>query len=480
MFTRFRLPAFTSLLALLLITTAQAQTGAFSPTTQPVSPAGVRAVVDLPASQHMRNTGGSDGLGLCVFTSLEHAARWQNLIGLNGYRAWMERRPGGGYPQKVDSTLAAYCREKGVPVPAYIQHTGGDDEFLDLAIHTGRCPGVTYAGSDDFYRGGIDHMVNLAHIDDTRAAIIDNNRPGNWVWMTRAEFLSRWRARGGGWAVVFLDPPPPPYNSIPTSADNCGCEGNTPCTSCGPDCQCPRPPIVYGQCANGRCVRPSTTPIGQPPSNRHYWGQFPNGQSGWLLKDDTAAAANDTLPTGVVRERIHDHPAYSVSGRTSTKDEVHSLLKQGALSDDTDRWHIAAIGDADFLTKFRTDIAALPAEVRGKLLVQTYTPTAWPVAQFHLPVGVVLRKPVVGRISADVGSIAAAEYSTARLTTLLGEPTGPTPRPAPPPAPPSPPAPNQPAPPNSDPPPATPTPITIPWQLIAIVLGGYLLLFRRK
>jgi hypothetical protein len=197
-------------LGLVLLFAPAAAAQRFAPTASPVSPTGVRAVVDLPAARHLRNTGGSDGLGLCVYTSVWHSAQWQNVAVLDGYRRWLERRPGGGYPAKLDQTIAAYCRELGRPVPGYVQHTGGDDTFLDLAVRTDRFPAVTYDGRDDFYRSSIAHMVNLAHLDRDRAAILDNNRPGSWLWMSRADFLARWRGTGGGWAVVFHDPPPPP------------------------------------------------------------------------------------------------------------------------------------------------------------------------------------------------------------------------------------------------------------------------------
>ena len=465
-------------LACAITSLAAGDTGAFAPTTVPISPAGIRATADLPISQHMRNTGGmgrggpGTGIGLCVFTSMTHAARWANIVDLEGFRKWMESKPGGGYPAKVDAMLAAWCKEKGIAVPAYVQHTGGDDAILDLAIRTGRCPCVTYAGSDDFYSGGIDHMVNLLHLDLERACILDNNRPGFFIWMTRAEFLTRWRARGGGWAVVFLDAPPPPYNTMPASV-SCGCDGDEPC-GCGPDCKCPRPAKVYGQCANGRCVAPPSmsrhgpTPIGTPPSDRHEWGEFPEGGYGWRFKTEPPATAGDVLPTGVVSDRIHEAPAYSRNGQEVTKDEAHAALGSSALADDTDRWHLAAVGDPAFIALFRADVAKLPAATRDKLLVQAYSPSAWQVAQFQLPsAGVLLRQPTTGRVSADVGMIPATEYSSTRLATLLGEPTGPTPRPP------------EPKPKPGSPDSPTPTSPSIPWQWVAAGVGGVILI-RRK
>jgi 23S rRNA G2069 N7-methylase RlmK/C1962 C5-methylase RlmI len=55
-------------------------------------------------------------------------------------------------------------------------------------------------------------MVNLVHLDQTWACVLDNNYIGErqLVWMSVAEFVSRWKGQGQGWAVVLLDPPPMP------------------------------------------------------------------------------------------------------------------------------------------------------------------------------------------------------------------------------------------------------------------------------
>lgn len=185
----------------------------FDPTPTPVSPGGKTATISLPTEMHQRNTGGSDGYGLCVFTSAEMAGwGWQNLEELHGFQKWMEKRPGGGWPDKFDDMLAQFCEEKGVEVPPYIQHVGGDTRFLELCMKTRRAPCITYAGMDDFYNEDIAHMVVLAHFDDTDACILDNNRPGKWLWMTREQQVSRWHLNtaGKGWAYVFLTTPPPP------------------------------------------------------------------------------------------------------------------------------------------------------------------------------------------------------------------------------------------------------------------------------
>jgi hypothetical protein len=151
-----------------------------------------------------------------VFRSIDHAARYQSIAELVELPEWMVRSgiPGGGYPEKTDRIIAQRCKELGRPVPDYIQHTGGDAEFLERTLATGRIVSVTYAGRDNRYRGPIDHMVNLVYLDSAAACILDNNYVGAYLWMSRDEFLTRWRDRGGGWAIAFMasPPPAPPHN----------------------------------------------------------------------------------------------------------------------------------------------------------------------------------------------------------------------------------------------------------------------------
>lgn len=178
---------------------------------------GVEVACDLPDGQQMKNIGGTDGAGLCVWTSLDHAARWQNVTPLIGFQKYMSHFKGGGWPDRVKQEIPKLARQNGAPVPDFIQYEGRDPAILDLALRTGRMPGVTY-GYGERYGQRIAHMVNLAYFDDKYACVLDNNFPGakNLEWMSRAEFVRRWTMQGGsGWAVVFLDPPPPP---VPTTA----------------------------------------------------------------------------------------------------------------------------------------------------------------------------------------------------------------------------------------------------------------------
>ena len=175
------------------------------------SPDGAEEIqIDLPGTQQMKNTGGRDGAGLCVFTSIEHAGRWQNVDAILGLQKKMTKEQGGGYPSKVEKMLAKYCDGA-----QFLQYEGSDPTLIKLALTTGRMPSVTY-GYSPRYSGKIAHMVNAAHLTEKWAAILDNNFPGEdkYEWMSPSEFKKRWVSGGGGWAVVLLAPPPipMPYN----------------------------------------------------------------------------------------------------------------------------------------------------------------------------------------------------------------------------------------------------------------------------
>lgn len=170
--------------------------------------------VDLPFSQHVKNFGApKDKLGLCVFASLTMAGRWHNIPELFDLVHKIEE--GGGYPAKVDAVL-----KKHAPKLEYIQYEGTDPAALDKALSEGSVACVTYGYSERYSDATgkmetIYHMVLLVHLDGEDAVILDNNYPGTYEWMTRAEFLRRWiHPSGQGWSVVFMASPPPPipYN----------------------------------------------------------------------------------------------------------------------------------------------------------------------------------------------------------------------------------------------------------------------------
>ncbi len=521
--TTRRLPFLAGLLALMTLTAGVGRGGPprMDTTTTPVLD-GVRATADLDTSQHHANVGGSDGAGLCVYTSAWHACVWQDIPELYGFRDWMRLRPGGSYPEKFEKTLNQFCAEKGVTPPAYIQHTAGDVAFLELALKTGRMPCVTYAGYDGFYRDRygrdlwIDHMVNLVHLDADRACIIDNNRPGKWVWMTRADFLTRWKARGGGWAVVFLAAPPAPYPVPPVKSFAAlpGCEGCECGCSAGGPCRCGEDgPKMFGQCPGGRCpIRPAVVPAG--PDEPFEWRTFPdapdaqflyqggrlvggampdgwhpaNGRPGGLTWEPSGSPPIDPptlpagqvagdLPTGVVSEKIQGEAPYRITKNGQTRVvswlDVAVELSEG-LTDDSKKFNLAVVGDKAFQARVKADLAQADPSLVARLHVKFYDPTAdaWAVSQFKLAPGLRLRKPAVSRVGDDLGAVGFDGYDAQKLAELVQLILGPKPTP------PAPPAPVDPANPKPAPTPAPGVPSFPGW--LWLIVGGVLVLLFKK
>lgn len=174
----------------------------------------------LPSEQRTKNVGGSDGSGLCVFTSIGHAARYQNVDSLKEFQAWMRKRPGGGYPEKVDQMINLFCKEQGIPKPNYLQIESKDPALIKAAIISGRMPSVTYDGRCLHYRQHIEHMVNVVGYTDEYVVVLDNNFIGEdqFVYLAPSEFISRWIGMGGpnrqGWVVILLDPGRAPVGGV--------------------------------------------------------------------------------------------------------------------------------------------------------------------------------------------------------------------------------------------------------------------------
>lgn len=176
-----------------------------------VAQAGHEPAIDYPEDQWLKNVGSRmDGAGMCVFTSFEHSCRWAGLDDFVGFRDWCARHyPGGGYPEKLQRLLDAYCKAKGLAAPVVIQYEGESPEVLEAAIRNGHLPCVTLYSSPR-YRGRIYHMVNCVHLDAERGAILDNNeRPLEWA--DRATTIQRLKLQGKLWCVVVLAHGPPPF-----------------------------------------------------------------------------------------------------------------------------------------------------------------------------------------------------------------------------------------------------------------------------
>lgn len=181
----------------------------------PTSPDGLEEIAcDLPASLHLRNVGGTDGAGLCVWASQQHTAMFQHVWLMQGVFDYMKTQRGGGWPERVDAVVALLAKKANEPVPPYIQVQAKDNlAILKLACKTGRMPAVTYSFSPtgNYNKQFIAHMVTLVHASDKWFCVLDNNYPEKYEWMDPQTFLQVHTRNGreNGWATIFLNDPPP-------------------------------------------------------------------------------------------------------------------------------------------------------------------------------------------------------------------------------------------------------------------------------
>lgn len=464
-----KLAAFVALMAL--------ATGllAFDTTKVPVSPDGVRAAIDAPNTIHMQNTGGTDGAGLCVFTSVTVAAKWQNLPTMYGFRKFAEGRPGGSWPEGLERDLKLYEKRQGIKLPPYVQHTGGDEAFLDLCVATRRMPGITYAGLDGWYDSGIAHMVNLSHLDPNRGAIIDNNRAGSWVWGTRKQIVNRWKGKddngrpilvpvspvrwvpvGGGWAFVWLTPPPPPR--VPSKTEAVAESENAPVL------------VWEREILDGRA----------------FWFVYVNGELAWVVDPDKVwhkatgpesweidpsdapegiSAPDDFEPTsnwnnGLAIDRLGTQHRYWINGVECSRAKAFAAVADPiGLVDDSDRYHLTIISNS----KLTPEAEAVIAKYARRLHVQVIAPDSWLVKDRVIS-DVQLQEPAkIGGKVVGAGGDASAE-SLQRILGEVFDPPAPNDRPA------------DPAP--VDPAPVAPAKPNGP-VLLAVILGLLLLIFRK-
>lgn len=166
---------------------------------------------DVPMSLRIKNTGGSDGAGLCVFASLQMSANYQNVKELLDIFEWMKSQPGGGYPEKV-----ARIMKERAPGVKYKQYEGDSLDFIQEGINSGRPVCVTYGTGELYNMQTIAHMTLCVGLNEKEAAILDNNDPEHIWLMPRDEFLKRFKhPNTSGWAFYLLNPPPPPAPKLP-------------------------------------------------------------------------------------------------------------------------------------------------------------------------------------------------------------------------------------------------------------------------
>lgn len=421
----------------------------FVTTANPVHPSGVRAMVDAPPDLHIKNIGGSDGAGLCVGTSNEVAGRYQSMPELDGFQSWLHKRPGGSYPEMLEADLKKFASSKGVAVPSHIQHTGGDIAFLRLALKTRRMVCMTYAGFDPFYgQMPIAHMVDGAHLDDKLGAIIDNNEPGKWRWMSDVQLINRWLGKtddgrnlrvGGGWLVAWLTSPPPP---VDTTAKN----------------YLPERPIV--------------TPSGkwdddEPESDKVYPDPDP-------FMGGEAPRPRPLYPNGYDPDMLKPMMRYWIDGEEVSRPQAFDRLNRAVndLVDDSARPHLSIVSDDPKTAKM---VAEATKPWADKLHVHVFPTGSWVTKQR-------LTAKVTAQLCADQNGKTVFKSDTVDAPTvvqatkaalgIVDPPPPPPPAPTPPPIVPAPvPAPDVPAP---------SAPVRVPMWAILAALAAWALSRKGK
>jgi len=157
-----------------------------------VTPTRERPTVNIPLSLRQSNWRGSEGEGSCVHAAMISLFRWQGRA--NTAERWLRTYGGGEWPDDMASKL----NRDGI---RFASCENGDVKFLEWACRTRRGCGITIMGGA--------HMVTLVHLDAKWAAILDNNRVGQFIWIPRETLIAEWQA-SFGWAITPVYSPAAP------------------------------------------------------------------------------------------------------------------------------------------------------------------------------------------------------------------------------------------------------------------------------
>ena len=142
----------------------------------------------IPNEFHQKNTGGSDGLGLCVSAATKAVMSTLGW-GPEGDKLWayVKQRPGGSYPEKWKQTAAA-----AIPEVPYVSVVSTDFEVQKRLSRAG-LPWAGTMGRDPDVYGNQDvaHYVSWEHWDDRVAVYTDNNTPGVHTFLPPKEAEQR-------------------------------------------------------------------------------------------------------------------------------------------------------------------------------------------------------------------------------------------------------------------------------------------------
>lgn len=165
---------------------------------------GVDANAPIPPELHIRNEGGRDGAGLCVIASILANGRYQGVPGLEGGKdslLWKtaKSRKGGYYPGKLEALL-----KEVLPGEKWFSWEGDGTDLVAEYSAKGFPVGTTMNTGAQYRYMRIHHMISLIHLDDKLACVVDNNDPGKYHWMPRAEYDRRFVDGPKGWGFVWL------------------------------------------------------------------------------------------------------------------------------------------------------------------------------------------------------------------------------------------------------------------------------------
>lgn len=152
----------------------------------------IETLADVPPQLRQPNWNAANGQGSCVNASTITLLRW---LGLEEHAAWWRDNYEGG---EWDTSHISHMTASGLKF-AYTDT--GDPAFLDWVSRNRLGAGIFYKPR---------HAINLVDLSQEWAVLLDNNRPGEYEYVPREEFLTNWRNEYQGFAWTFIWSPPPP------------------------------------------------------------------------------------------------------------------------------------------------------------------------------------------------------------------------------------------------------------------------------
>lgn len=147
---------------------------------------------NIPSALHQRNWTGRIGQGSCVHASLTSHLRWLNMHEMG--ERWRATYSDGEYDSRLRQRLDAADVD-------YVFTLKADPRFLDWASDTRRGAILWWKPSHCCT------FVGFVEKDGEQfAAILDNNRVGNFELTPREQFVRLWAGYGGFALTVANDP----------------------------------------------------------------------------------------------------------------------------------------------------------------------------------------------------------------------------------------------------------------------------------